>query len=768
MKLVAQSILATASANVFLHVPRGSQNRLQENTAENKNHHRLFWANHNSEKVRRGGYNVGEKTTQKSGNEDGHYSMQYFMSGPDLPTRNPETPGNSYLTLEWTQLLGCGADSDGDSIQGCETKIQLMCQDDLADDVQPSSLKDLHTIRNGAKYETIQFEPDGSHLLDPKGECYVDSHDRDLSQRVHRGDFRNKEDAIQFCKDECKKRDYLYAGLQAGAECWCGNDFGKYGKGAATSCNSRCHDKKDQMCGGGWRNQIYLSGLAKENPDQSLEDKNQRKAKSKGESQGIHESWEFYDRCPNYFELSGIKEKRSGLECLHERNHIHVDYATPWRDIVHFSDDVAKCQAEHEAKRQPKYECVEMWNNEDRKHKSDYTNKDDCKANGGQWLEFYEYKQILPNITRKNKCTGENLQWGRPMNWADLGNDVLSAEACLDLGPKAECLPNFDTRHNYLGMADNGNNEVPRYQWALPKYQNNQRCVMRIRQFIYNKDEPQITESNKDLKDQYHQPLYLALAQKFAHNNMVVYEDRSHIFKLLQRPATIDDDQTLHNIVVRGKRGNIVQTYPAVEYDFVPNKLHIKNGDAVQFQWTGSNTHNNGGHSKGQTGDAGEGNGGTDRNNMIQNFYKKTNFPLPYEKQSLFQNATFLWSEKYGEHDANVDLTDDTNANALTSYNAALAHATSGYYWSSQDFEDNKTKLDGRLNRASPSFQGVVFVPGSDAKYYYVGMRNNNFSNRSQKGELIVGTVDEAQYEAELRQKLTRKRPENPCEQYGA
>ena len=65
-----------------------------------------------------------------------------------------------------------------------------------------------------------------------------------------------------------------------------------------------------------------------------------------------------------------------------------------------------------------------------------------------------------------------------------------------------------------------------------------------------------------------------------------VFQDRSHVFKLIPRQSRLEQG-SIYNLNVRGKRGNIVQVYPAVEYDFTPNNLEIKKNDMVFIQWTG-------------------------------------------------------------------------------------------------------------------------------------------------------------------------------------
>ncbi len=115
----------------------------------------------------------------------------------------------------------------------------------------------------------------------------------------------------------------------------------------------------------------------------------------------------------------------------------------------------------------------------------------------------------------------------------------------------------------------------------------------------------------------------------------------------------------------------------------------------------------------------------TDRNNMVEMKCPSVNYPLQSgESLSLFKNAEIVWSydiKTRTKHDLILSLISSGYYNSIT-----LCHTSPA-----------KTKLDALLNIAPASYPGVMlkFAPGS---YYYMCTRNNNFSNRNQKGRIHV------------------------------
>ncbi|KAH8797370.1 putative glyoxal oxidase precursor [Xylogone sp. PMI_703] len=57
---------------------------------------------------------------------------------------------------------------------------------------------------------------------------------------------------VKNCVDTCDSHNYIYAGLEYGGECWCGNAFGVGSvPTVASACSMTCNDNQSEFCGAG-------------------------------------------------------------------------------------------------------------------------------------------------------------------------------------------------------------------------------------------------------------------------------------------------------------------------------------------------------------------------------------------------------------------------------------------------------------------------------------------------------------------------------------
>lgn len=270
------------------------------------------------------------------------------------------------------------------------------------------------------------------------------------------------------------------------------------------------------------------------------------------------------------------------------------------------------------------------------------------------------------------------------------------------------------------------------------------------------------------------------------------FQDRTFIFKILERPAalqTATGDKIIVGLTVKGKRGNIVQTYPAVEYDFYPKELIVDEGAQVHIQWTGSDYNPQRGCNNGEGGppdcqgcttlaeanQAANQNSRADRTNLVPMGTAGRNFPAGANGVGVdLYSATSL------ETDQNAHPFAAAWGAGLTQTGTALTQAAQDVAWNlmyigqeaelqtkfgvgclsqtdleainNQNQRENTPQNCAKLNgKAHPYFDaGVVSIKtasGATAAqgktYAFFSSRNNNFSNRDQTMNICVrGAAD--------------------------
>jgi len=297
-----------------------------------------------------------------------------------------------------------------------------------------------------------------------------------------------------------------------------------------------------------------------------------------------------------------------------------------------------------------------------------------------------------------------------PSPWKDIAVLTDRIDLCKYYNENLECIKNPKSRDNHLGSVLGG--DMATYNWLIPDELSGKKCVLRIRYNVTSGDyDPFNTFSDRNRNSE--NPLTVENIA-FRNNPQAdignginlqlnvntaqysrTFEDRTHIFFVNKRPNNIPSNANIYNVIVRGRRGNIVQTFPAVEYDFVPNNITITTNDYLNFQWTGSNRTPAG---------AGQGQENTDRNNLIQIATRDSNFPLEYSKVDFFRN-----------------------------YEEYYKYATSG----------GALSVDPDLNNIFPYFNGDLLKIENPKTYHFMSSRNNNLSNRSQKMTVIVIKTNE-------------------------
>lgn len=727
-------LVSVCLADTYMHNPRGSNNRLNEASANRNNGNRLFDSQNNN----RGGYNVGEIGTNAFPNNAANgyatdrmtFDYEFYKWSADANNNQNRQFEEVYLegsdlVMSWTAQHGCGNEKNN-----CNYVIEYTCD---------SHDKDKNVLNNGnAGFNQAELD----------------------LQTVGRSS------ATPAFDPEYNTATGMRVQLRNGVNTNTPNDPDNINQARQTFNNNN------------------NDGVARTEGEEYY-----AYAKNRDRNQGLFTADQNLQGDDQTKTRQNPGGTRRGLEVPEERDYFPWWYPSPFRPVAIMSNDVTECEVQMASKSsavEAKTACVptnQQLNNNNAALEAIVAaeTEAECNTANGQW---YEQKYNMP----KPACL--QAQWSQVNN---LGNVAGTGEGGLPATytwpiPTVDALRDTECYVYSYDDAESG---------GLQEYV---RIQMRFRYNMTTMDyDPYNTDANcnQDANAGVQSPVQqnptvdvgiemqgLKLALNTAQTGRT-FQDRSHVMKVMRRPkqsaqnpatvAALALDTKIVNVNVQGKRGNIVQTYPAVEYNFFPPVVELALGDCVAMQWTGSNTHNNGNPAgDGQAGDAGEGTGGTDRHNLVQLMDKNSSFPLPLDvplDQINLEDVAAAAAAAGAEIKAKVKQF-ILNANVYQTYSgqsmstgktgaandnnpptagrdAQVYLMSGGYYNTEAQINDNNyananngvggdAQLNVLLNNAPATMRSVTICPTETGEFHFACTRNNNFSNRDQKLKVIV------------------------------
>lgn len=823
--------------DVYMHMPRGSNDRNCERNANRNNGNRLFDSQNNNA----GGY----ACPRAVGNEDMSDDLGQFWYNSINSNHNAAKLAqnkrmyyyeDSILAVEWTDQHGCG----GNSKINCEIVLQYACEDTLdplIDDFWPW-VKDKAEM--GTKFRGKQ----------------------------HFKVVEDDTDAL-LCKDSTQ-----FSGTNNVCDTY----------HVATPRDGIPRDQNDAATD-------TIPDNAKSATPNTVETRRF----------GMHESHDFYQLCQRternkglYTADQNVRRKdqrgtrqnpngnRNGLECPEERDYYPWWHPSPWIDIAVLTDSALDTPCYNVTQADCSERCHWYQQNTMNFNKKGYcdVNHTDATATVNSKLNHRAWGR-REWFNNRESCEENNFVW---YEISHQDNIKLSDNPFV-------CAHTQFARTNQLGNADNGplistnaatpardaTNTLPhginanRFLWKVPKIpeittatdymkpsmtQAYQSCVLRIRYNISSADfeawpkeasgsdtvTPMMNVSNNIdnsgdspsyantplLQDPYY---YIAPNDDISINpdlefktkkfvSLAVntnqysrtFQDRSYVFSIRKHPNTVNPVQRcgpsidpelcdvkdsdipsvnvtelnrrlesggrIININVRGKRGNIVQTFPSVEMDFVPNSLSVNDNDVLHFQWVGSDYNPRRGCNNGEGGPPDPNTFRTsanankasraDRNNVVFTDFMAENVPKDYlsfpfnnqpttavedHKRKVLQfspcaDTNLPYNDPINEECysqtlrlAYLDQNTDYGSRALRANEECLTQEELDQIDNS-DVRENHPLNCAKMNaKPHPYFDGGLMFPRRGGIFSYFSSRNNNFSNRQQIGVLCVNNA---------------------------